>query len=298
LALELLHQSSYHDLEKPMYQQRILFLALLAASVPAFASSLLVGAGEDGDTTSEDIVVPTGISAGAMDSTSGDVRLETGATATSADTTSGDVELGFGARILGKIDVTSGDVTLGINASAGSIDTTSGSIRLGGGASSKGIDSTSGSVDLAPGAVVRGKIDTTSGIVVGQGAQIFGAIDTTSGDISLTTSRVSGNVLTYSGRVHILTRSHVSGNVVLRKPNCDWNLFGNCSARETTVIIGAGSIISGNIIAERPIRLYVHPTAQVNGVIGSNITKLTDAQAISENPAAAVAGAPLTAERQ
>ncbi len=307
---------------KRLFAPRIACKLLLACSVAclipqAFAGQLIVGPGESGDTTSDDIVVPAGVQGGYMDSTSGDVHLQIGSSATGVDTTSGNVVLDADARVFGKIDVTSGDITLGPRAQSatidstsgnvhvmqsaivnGAIDTTSGDVRLMAGARSNGIDTSSGNVELAANVSVNGTIDTSSGYVVGTAAQIMGSIDTSSGDISLTASRVNGSVLTNSGRVHVVMRSVIGGNLKLRKNNCDWSWFSSCKTQETTVIIGANSAINGALIAERPVRLYVHPSARVGRIIGDQITRLTEAQAVAENPAANRVAGVILAEQQ
>jgi DUF4097 and DUF4098 domain-containing protein YvlB len=276
-------------------------LTLFASS--AFAAILVVGPGEDGDTASQSIEVPAGISAGNMDTASGSVRvragarvrvidtasgsveLETAAQADSVDTASGSVRLGPKALVLGRIDVASGSVTLGPGASSGvidtgsggvdigdsavcrDIDTGSGSVTVGRAATTGGIDTGSGSVTVNPGARVLGAIDTGSGSVRATGATLQRGIDTGSGNITLSATVVSGDIYTTNGDVQLSVGTRVNGNLTVREKSCGgWFSFG-CESRPTKVVIESGVSI-GNITLRENVVLYVHPSARIGRVIG------------------------------
>lgn len=287
----------------------LLCIALSLASL-SHAADKVVGSGENADTGSRSVLVPSGVSAGVIDTGSGDVFLQTGAVTRNIDTGSGQVELAAGASA-GRIDTGSGSVRLGNNTQAGAIDTGSGGIEIGSdvhvegidtgsgdvrggdrvivdgridtgsgsvsfgaGSSIRGdIDTGSGSVRLGAGSAVSGGIDTGSGEVQIEGTRVGGKVDTGSGDITLADSRVDGDLATSTGRVTLSGNSVVTGDLIVRKSKC-WGLcWGN--DRPTRIVIGASASVIGEIRIEREAELWVHETARIGRVSGAQVQRFS-----------------------
>ena len=128
------------------------------------------------------------------------------------------------------------------------------------------IGSVNGSIRLGDNVTVDGEIDVVNGkITLGEGTRVADDVENVNGEITLRGAEVGGDVVTVSGDINLESGASVRGNVVVEKPG-GWGR--NNERRKPRVIIGPGSVVTGEIRLEREVELYISESAQVGGVSG------------------------------
>lgn len=114
----------------------------------------------------------------------------------------------------------------------------------------------------------HGDVSTVNGSIFSdQGSQIEGGVETVNGGIGLVGSRVRKDVETVNGDITIGIGSQVGGGVHVRKPNFSVSLT---ASRKPRVIIGPNAVVSGSLLFEREVVLYVHRSARIGAVTGAD----------------------------
>ncbi len=188
-----------------------------------------------------------------------------------ARSVNGSIIVGNGAVLEGNINSVNGNVDLDDGATAGDIKTVNGSIRLGSQSRSGAVDSVNGgirarrSVHIGSVNLVNGSLDTDAETV------IEGDVFLINGSAELRGTRVAGDIVAYGGQVTLIDGSEAAQNIVIRKPRGTFSM-----SDKPRVIVGPDSHVVGKVIAERPIRLFVHDSASVGGVEGAEVEPYTD----------------------
>lgn len=198
--------------------------------------------------------VPEGAAAKAISTANGDVRIGAGAHVDSIKTVSGEVAVGARAVIKKGIRTVSGGIFVGAGGSVGgNVGAASGPVTLGPGASAKGrVSSVTGEVRLLPGARVAGDAVTANGNIV------------------LDAASVGGNVHSSLGDIEVGAHSAVGGGIRVKRPR-----LSQAVARPPRVIVGPEATVTGSLVFEHPVELFVHSTARIGEVFGATPVRFT-----------------------
>lgn len=186
-------------------------------------------------------------------------------------------------------NVVNKSVTIGSNSEIRDVQSVNGSIRIGSGsivrdinsvnggikirsaASAKSIESVNGAVDLADDVMITHSVETVNGrIRIDSGGSVGEDVSTVNGTIKLTGSTVQGDVKTYNGDMQ-LEQSEVFGDLRVSKPRgFNWK---NKKPKPNRIVIGADTVIHGDLYFERAVELTVHPSATIGRVIGNEVER-------------------------
>ena len=75
-----------------------------------------------------------------------------------------------------------------------------------------------------------------------------------------------GDLSTVNGDVSLMNGAQLHGDLTIEKPG-GFNRNSK-NSRKPRIVIGPGSKVAGEIIAEREVELYISDTAEVGGVSG------------------------------
>ena len=107
---------------------------------------------------------------------------------------------------------------------------------------------------------MNGKIRIASGSTVSED------VSNVNGEIKITGAEIGGNLSTVNGDVSLDEGALLHGNLTIEKPS-SWS-WGKKKSRKPKIIIGPGSRVGGEIVAEHEVELYISDTAEVGGVSG------------------------------
>ena len=210
-------------------------LSLALAAAPAFAE-------QDLEKMNGAVTAEAGREYGTVSSMNGSVTIREGATVRQAETVNGAITIEANAKV-GSAETVNGGIRLEQGASAREIDVVNGGVKLGRDARIHGdVEAVNGGVRAQPGVVVGGNVANVNGSMYFDHAEVGGKVTTTQGDITLEASTVRGGLL-------------------VEKPNRSWWSSGR--KRLPRIIIGAGSVVGGEMVFEHEVELYVHPDAKV-----------------------------------
>lgn len=210
-------------------------LSLALAAAPAFAE-------QDLEKMNGAVTAEAGREYGTVSSMNGRVAIREGATVRKAETVNGGILIEANAKV-GSAETVNGGIELEEGATAGEIDVVNGGVKLGRNARVTGdVEAVNGGVRAHPGVVVGGNVGNVNGSLHFDRAEVGGEVVTTQGDITLEASTVRGGLR-------------------VEEPNRSWWSSGR--KRLPRIIIGAGSVVGGEMVFEHEVELYVHPDAKV-----------------------------------
>ncbi|WMJ67570.1 hypothetical protein [Stenotrophomonas sp. 24(2023)] len=167
----------------------------------------------------------------------------------------------------GKLDTVNGSIKVGEGSETGDIETVNGGIRIDDRARTGSISTVNGSVRLAREVIASGGIETVNGSIFSdRGGQIQGGLETVNGGIGLVESQVRGDIETVNGDITVGIGSQVDGGIRVRKPSFSLSLT---ATRKPRIIIGPNATVSGSLVFDREVVLYVHRTAKIGAVTGT-----------------------------
>ena len=230
-------------------------LSLALASAPAFAA-------EDVDKVFGGITAEAGREYGSLSSVNGGITIREGASVREAETVNGGIRVEENARV-------------------GDAETVNGGIRLEDGASARSLEAVNGAVKLGRDARVEDDIETVNGAVRAQaGVVIGGNVENVNGMIHLDRTEVGGEVVTTNGDI-TLEGATVRGGLRVEKPQGGW--WSTKRNRMPRIVIGAGSVVGGEMVFEHEVELYVHPDAKVGKQSGVSPTMIDSPDAPRED---------------
>ncbi len=177
----------------------------------------------------------------------------------------GSVRVGVDARV-GDLETVNGSIRVGTGSRAGRIESVNGGIELADGTEVVEIQAVNGGIELERDVLVKGDIHSVNGPVrTREGTRVSGSVATVNGEIQLDGTVVDGSLETYHGQIR-LTNTEVLGDLHVRKPRGGSSWFGR--EKPTSVIIGPGSVIHGDLYFEKKVNLEVDDSAKVGEIHG------------------------------
>lgn len=171
----------------------------------------------------------------------------------------------------GDVSTVNGSIRIRENASVGSAHTVNGSISLERGASAAELQTVNGSIELAQQAKVSGQVESVNGkLSLADGAEVGAALVNVNGTIRVAAARVGGAIDTVTGDIELGPNAHVDDGIHMHKKGSSFNLGFEHIPR---IVIGPGSVVSGTLNFERPVKLYVSDTATIGSVQGATVLK-------------------------
>ena len=125
-------------------------------------------------------------------------------------------------------------------------------------------DTVNGGITVRARAIGRKTATGNGGISIADGVAVGGDIGNVNGAISIAAAGVGGGITTTNGDV-TLEGATVRGDLRVEKPT-GW--FSNRN-RLPRIVIGAGTVVEGDLVFEREVELYVHPDARVGKQTGT-----------------------------
>jgi cytoskeletal protein CcmA (bactofilin family) len=192
----------------------------------------------------------------------------------------GSIDIAAGEHA-GKLSTVNGAIHIGENAVAGAADTVNGGISLGSHASAAKLTTVNGSIQLHEAARVSGVVHTVNGqLTLADGADVSGSLHNVNGQITVGAAHVAGGIETVTGGIELGPNARVEGGIYIQE---DTSWFGwffgwlglgseNVVPR---VVIGPGSVVTGTLRFERPVKLYVSDRATIGNVVGATAVKFS-----------------------
>ncbi|MEQ8822698.1 MAG: hypothetical protein RLY93_20870 [Sumerlaeia bacterium] len=215
-------------------------------------------------------------------SRSGNLVIADGAILASIDSGSGNVEVGNFA-VVGRIGIVSGNLTIGEGGSTGPIEMTSGNVTLAGSnfvegsiesvsgnvtggenvSVSRNVEVLSGNIAFGPESKVGGRVESISGTVTLDGVRVSDKVDTVSGAITIRGGKVKGGVKSAFGDITLADGAKVEEGVSIYRND----RLPQSPPGPPRILIGPDVEIEGGLKFERPVELFVHPSASIGGEI-------------------------------
>ncbi len=195
------------------------------------------------------------------------INIEADSQAGGASTVNGSITVGSGATVTGALDTVNGAIRIDKNAVIEDAETVNGSIKIGSGVKAEDIAGVNGTIRIGENVTIMGEVSVVNGkIGVDSGTTISDDVSNVNGEINITGAEIGGNLSTVNGDVSLNEGTNLHGDLTIQKPGgINW---GKSNSRKPRVIIGPGSKVGGEIIAEREVELYISDTAEVGGVSG------------------------------
>ena len=205
------------------------------------------------------------------------VKIRDGAETGSQSSVNGSISVGSDATVNGSLETVNGTIRVEENSRIRDAETVNGSIRLGPGVTADDVNSVNGAIRLAENVTVGGEVSVVNGkITLDTGTTVARDVSNVNGEISLTAAEIGGSLSTVNGDVTLDEGSTLQGDLTVEKPG-GWGW--NDKHRRPRIIIGENSRVVGMIRLEREVRLYLHETADVGGVMG--VMSIDDAERFS-----------------
>ena len=210
------------------------------------------------------------------------VKIEAGGESSGATSVNGSITIGENAVVSGDVNTVNGAIRVDAGAKLQDASTVNGSVRVAEDVRADSLSTVNGSIKVAESVTIDGDVDAVNGsISVEKGSTVADDLSNVNGKIALTGAEVGGDVSTVSGDIDVVGGSVVSGNIIVEKPR-NWG-FGESKFRKPRIVIGPGSTVKGNIDLEYKVDLFISETADVGGVTG--VMSLDDAVRFSgDNP--------------
>ncbi len=165
----------------------------------------------------------------------------------------------------GDVETVNGSITIGADAVVESAETVNGSVRIGANGQAESLSTVNGSITVGSKTVVTEGIETVNGAIeLGDDAASLGKIETVNGRIELgARAQANDGIELVNGGVELKQSARVSGDIVVRKPT--GHGWFNSKNKPPRIILGADSVVNGNLVFEQEVELYVHTSAKING---------------------------------
>lgn len=195
------------------------------------------------------------------------IKIDAGSEADGATSVNGSISVGDGAVVSGNLKTVNGKIRVDANATIQNASTVNGSVNIAENVQAEDLSTVNGSVRVGAGSTVAGEVAAVNGrIKLEKGVKVAANLGNVNGDIELVGSEIGGNVTTVNGDVHLRDAAIVEGDLVIEKPSM-WN-YSDKRSRMPEIVIGPGSVVRGNIVVEREVKLFISESAEVGGVEG------------------------------
>lgn len=203
-----------------------------------------------------------------IDRVMGGITAEAGARYGTLTTVNGSIRVEAGAST-GDVATVNGSIRVAENATTGTLETVNGSIRVSEGSRIGSAETVNGSIRLARGVASAGDLETVNGSIFSDSGSSAEDVTTVNGSIGLVRTRISGDVETVGGDVTVGIGSHVGGGLKVHKPSGNWMPLRLGSQRPQRIVIGPDAVVTGALVFEREVKLYVHRSARIGSVSGA-----------------------------
>ncbi len=190
----------------------------------------------------------------------------------SIDKVNGAIQTNAGVEY-GDLSTVNGDVSVAEDSTAQEVETVNGGITIGTRARVASAETVNGGISVRADALIEGDLETVNGgVSMAAGSSVIGRVETVNGGIQLTTAQVGNGIETVSGDIEVLAGSVVKGGIIVRKPTGSWFSMG--TQRDPKVVIGANSVVEGELVFERDVELLVDASAKIGKVTGATAKTL------------------------
>lgn len=175
----------------------------------------------------------------------------------------------------GNLSTVNGGVRIADNAVVKHAETVNGGITIGEGVQAQSLETVNGGITIGAGSRVASSVESVNGtIVLGEGSEVAGAIENVNGGVRMAARSVAASLQTVSGNINVGADAHVLGGITVKKPRGSW--FGSWgTSDDPKVIIGPRAEVSGPLVFEREVELYIHETARVGEISGATPVKFS-----------------------
>ena len=206
-----------------------------------------------------------------IDKVFGGITAEAGEHYGTLESVNGGITVREGAQVQ-RAETVNGGIRIATRARLGSAETVNGGITLGDVASAKSLEAVNGGISLGAGSLVEGDVETVNGgIKAGKGARVRGNVSTVNGALTFTDGEIGGRLTTTNGDITINGTS--VGSILVEKPSMGW--LSNDRPRLPRIVIGPNSVVTGTLVFEREVELFVHSTAKIGAVTGATAQPYT-----------------------
>ena len=190
----------------------------------------------------------------------GNLTAEAGKAYGDLDTVNGSITVEVKA-IARDIETVNGSILIDAQAQAQGINTVNGKITLRNGAQADSVETVNGSIVGVSNLRVAKSVEAVNGsIEIGAGSQVGGNVETVNGNIKLLAMKVAGGIETINGDVHVGDGTEVAGGILVSKPT-GWGINWG-KPKVPRIILGANSVVRGELVFEREVELFVHSSAK------------------------------------
>ncbi len=177
------------------------------------------------------------------------------------DTVNGSITVGHDSNV-GDLSTVNGSIKVATNSNVGEVSTVNGSIKFENSVKTETAETVNGSIKLGENCEVEENAETVNGsITAGVGCDIGGNFETVNGSLKATDTEIHGNVETVNGSIYMLAGTIVHDDIVVHKSK---SFFGNSKKKRPKVVIGKNVIVKGDLEFKKPVRLYIHSSAEVD----------------------------------
>lgn len=171
-------------------------------------------------------------------------------------------------EVAGNLSTVNGSIRISEGARVEHAETVNGSVRMGARAQADSVETVNGSVTLEADAIVAGNVEAVNGsISLVAGADVTGGVENVNGAIRMERAHVGGEIRTVSGDIEVGTGSRVDGGITVEKPTGFFGIW--TEQRPPRVVIGPGAVVTGPLVFEREVELYVHDSARTGAIRGA-----------------------------
>jgi predicted acyltransferase (DUF342 family) len=177
------------------------------------------------------------------------------------DTVNGSITVGHNARV-GDLSTVNGSVKVASSSHIGEVSTVNGSVKIEDDVSAKSAETVNGSIKLGKNCQIEENVETVNGSVTAHsGCNIGGDFETVNGKLKATNTEIHGDVKTVNGSVILLDGTIVYDDIIIRKSK---GFFNSGKKKMPTVVLGKNVVVKGDLEFERPVKLFIHDTADVD----------------------------------
>lgn len=175
------------------------------------------------------------------------------------DTVNGSITVGANSAV-GDLSTVNGSIKISSGTSVGSAETVNGSINFTDGVKAQSAETVNGSIRLGTNCEVEEDVETVNGSIIAEsGCEVEGNYETVNGKLKAINTEIHGNVKAVNGKILLLDGTHVHDDVIIEKSK---GFFNSTKSKKPVVVLGKDVVVDGDLIFEKPVKLYIHDTAK------------------------------------
>ena len=198
-----------------------------------------------------------------------DIDVGDGIETKGQSTVNGSIWVGSDAVISGSLESVNGSIKVGDNTQLRDASVVNGEVTLGDGITADDVGSVNGEIRIGKNAKISGDVSAVNGeIDLHTGSSVAHDVSNVNGEITIEGTEIGGNLSTVTGDILLTQDSVLRGDLIIEKPGSSWGWGRDKERDKPQIVIGPGTKIVGEIIAEHEIELFVSNTAEIGGVSG------------------------------